>query len=58
MVECELPNILDAASAIYDTEEDLRQSWKDKDAFLGAIARAAGTVVTLLNAVGIFKKSN
>ncbi|MCL4402050.1 MAG: hypothetical protein M1436_05225 [Acidobacteria bacterium] len=49
---------VDAAAAIYETEEDIRQSWKDdKDAFLNAITRASGAVVGLLNAAGIFKKS-
>lgn len=47
---------VDAAAAVYDAEEDLRGSWKDKDAFLGAIARATGSAVLLLNGAGVFKK--
>jgi hypothetical protein len=55
--KAKLAFVVDAADAIYQTEENLRQSWKDKNAFLGAIAQATGLVVGLLNAVGVFKKS-
>ena len=48
---------VDAADAIYQTEENLRQSWKDKNAFLAAIAQATSLAVALFNAAGIFKKS-
>jgi hypothetical protein len=48
---------VDAAAAAYDTEEDLRSSWKDRNAFLAAITRATGTAVALLNATGVFRKS-
>ncbi len=48
---------VDAAAAIYDSEEDLRSSWKDKEAFLAAVTRAMGTTVTLLNSAGVFKKA-
>lgn len=48
---------LEAAAAIYDTEEDLRSSWKDRNAFLTAIPRATATAVALLNATGVFQKA-
>ncbi len=48
---------VDTAAAIYDTEEELRSSWKDKNAFLAAVTRATGTAVALFNAAGVFKKA-
>lgn len=48
---------LTAAETMYQTEEDLRASWKDKSKFLESIGRAINVAVSLLNAAGIFKKS-
>ncbi len=47
---------LDAAEAIYETEEDMRSSWKEKNKFLESIARAINVAVKLLNAGGVFKR--
>lgn len=47
---------VDAAASIYEAQEDLRSSWKDKSAFLDAFSRAVSTVVRLMNAAGVFKK--
>lgn len=46
---------LAAAEAAFETEEELRASWKDKPQFLGAVAKAINLSVLLLNACGIFK---
>ncbi len=48
---------LNVADAAYDTEEDLRKSWKDKTKFLDALVRAINIAVALLNAAGVFKKA-
>jgi hypothetical protein len=48
---------VDAAGAAYQAEESLRESWKDKDSFLAAIAQTTTLAVALLNATGVFKKS-
>jgi len=48
---------LDTASAIYDSQEDLRSSWKDKNAFLTAVTRTTASAVALLNAAGVFRKT-
>ena len=55
--QAKLAFAVDTASAIYDSEEDLRSSWKDKNAFLAAIARTTSTAVALLNAAGVFGKT-
>lgn len=47
---------VDVAASVYEIQEDLRSSWKDKNAFLDAFSRAVATVVRLLNAAGVFKK--
>lgn len=48
---------IQVAEASYETEEELRSAWSDKSKFLEAIAKAVSVAVTLLNAVGIFKKA-
>lgn len=47
---------VDMAGSIYETQDELRGSWKDKGAFLEAFTRAVGTAVRLLNASGVFRK--
>lgn len=47
---------VDTAGSIYETQEELRGSWKDKAMFLESFTRAVGTAVRLLNAAGVFKK--
>jgi hypothetical protein len=47
---------IDVAANAYAIQDDLRTNWKDKDEFIGAIGRAVNSVVTLLNAAGIFGK--
>jgi hypothetical protein len=44
-----------AAEAAYTAEEDLRASWKDKNAFVESVAKATVTAVQLLNAAGVFQ---
>jgi hypothetical protein len=48
---------VETAAAIYDAEEDMRSSWKDRNAFLAAMTRVTGAAVSLLNAAGVFKKT-
>ncbi len=48
---------LKVAEATYETQEDLRSSWKDKSKFLEAIARAINLAVVLLNAAGVFSRA-
>jgi hypothetical protein len=48
---------LDAAEAVYNTEEELRNSWKDKAKFLEAVTRAIQVSVALLNTAGVFQKT-
>ena len=47
---------VNAAASIYETQEDLRSSWKDKTGFLEAFSQAVSTAVRLMNAAGVFKK--
>lgn len=48
---------VDTAAAIYETEEDLRTNWGDRSKFLEAIVKAVGLAVSLLNAAGLFRKT-
>lgn len=48
--------VVGGAAAIFDTEEEIRSSWKDPQAFGAAVAKAATLIVTLKNAAGAFKK--
>jgi hypothetical protein len=47
---------VDVAASVYEIQDDLRSSWKDKNAFLEAFSRAVSAVVRLLNAAGVFQK--
>jgi len=48
---------LDAAQAVYETEEELRTSWSDKTRFTATLTTAINLAVSLLNASGVFKKA-
>jgi hypothetical protein len=48
---------VESAAAIYDAEEEIRSSWKDKNKFLSAVTSATSTAVALLNAAGVFRKT-
>lgn len=48
---------LNVAEAAFETEEDLRKAWGDRNRFMEAIARAIPMAVALLNAAGVFKRT-